>query len=89
MRARSVCAAPRCPNAATHQGRCDEHRRRISGHRWRQLVAQIVARDRAICWLCGKPGATSADHVRRVVDGGTDEPSNLRAAHVLCNQRRG
>ena len=45
----------------------------------------IGARDRGICWLCGGPGATSADHVIALADGGSNFPSNLRAAHPHCN----
>ena len=56
---------------------------------WRRLVAQIVERDGGRCRLCGRPGADSADHVKRLADGGSDEPSNLRAAHVACNRQRG
>jgi hypothetical protein len=44
-----------------------------------QLVAQVVERDGGICWLCGKPGATSADHVVRVPHGGRDKLGNLGA----------
>jgi 5-methylcytosine-specific restriction endonuclease McrA len=61
----------------------------MTGYRWRTLVAHVVERDAGICWLCGQHGATTADHVRRFADGGTDDVSNLRAAHVACNKRRG
>jgi hypothetical protein len=60
----------------------------VSGRRWRPLVAEIVARDGGRCWLCGGYGATSADRVVRVGDGGDDELENLRAAHVDRNRRR-
>jgi len=48
-----------------------------------------VQRDDGICQLCGKPGATTADHITRVRHGGTDALDNLRAAHVGCNLQRG
>jgi 5-methylcytosine-specific restriction protein A len=89
LSAATVCAADSCPNRATYRGRCSEHRRRINGYRWRKLVRVVVMRDHGICWLCGLPGATSADHVKRWRDGGTDELRNLRAVHVDCNKRRG
>jgi len=89
MRARSVCAADECGEAATYRGRCERHRRRINASAWRRIVRAVVVRDAGICWLCGKQGATSADHVRRWADGGTDEMSNLRAVHVTCNKQRG
>ena len=90
MRAATVCLVHRCPGLATQGGRCARHQpRRMSGRRWRRLVEQVIERDQGRCWLCGSYGATSADHVVRVRDGGGDELENLRAAHLLCNQRRG
>ena len=59
--------------------------KRGGSSRWRRLVAQVVERDGTVCWLCGKPGATSADHVVPVSRGGRDELANLRAAHLRCN----
>jgi 5-methylcytosine-specific restriction endonuclease McrA len=61
----------------------------MGARQWRRRVAQIVERDAGRCCLCHELGATSADHVERVRDGGSDEPSNLRAAHLRCNQQRG
>lgn len=59
--------------------------KRITGPRWQRIVAFIVGRDGGRCWLCGKPGATSADHVIALADGGDNSPGNLRAAHPRCN----
>lgn len=59
-----------------------------SGRPWRRLTARIVRRDGGICHLCGKPGATSADHLVPVSRGGTNDPSNLKAAHPYCNRVR-
>ncbi len=88
----SICNEPGCPNLAQRRGRCRDHleqRPRSSTRRWRRLVAQVIRRDHGICWICGKPGATSADHIVPARDGGPDVLSNLRAAHVSCNARRG
>lgn len=49
------------------------------------MTAVIVARDDGVCHLCGRPGATSADHVIALADGGSNFPGNLRAAHPHCN----
>lgn len=89
MRARTVCAVHGCPEPAVKRGRCDRHVRRVNGYQWRRLVHAVVERDGGVCWLCGKGGADTADHVRRVRDGGDDDLRNLRAAHVLCNMSRG
>lgn len=42
-----------------------------------------------VCWLCGRPGATSKDHVIPYSLGGTDDLENMRPAHLRCNKRRG
>ena len=64
---------------------------RIGGHRWRKLLAQVLEEDGDICWLCGKPGATSGDHVVPVsVDPSMEfDRDNVRPAHLSCNKRRG
>jgi len=47
----------------------------------------IFRRDRGICQLCGQPGADEIDHIKPWAEGGSDEPSNLRAVHHGCNPR--
>lgn len=59
-----------------------------NGRPWRRLVARIVRRDGGICHLCGQPGATTADHLTPVSHGGTNDPTNLAAAHAWCNRSR-
>jgi 5-methylcytosine-specific restriction endonuclease McrA len=60
--------------------------KRLSGRPWRRLVAAIVVRDGGICGICGYGGATSADHIVAIADGGhPTDPANLRAAHLRCN----
>jgi 5-methylcytosine-specific restriction endonuclease McrA len=66
-------------------GMAQYRHRRITGPRWQRIVAMIVTRDHGICWLCGGAGATSADHVIPLADGGSNYPSNLRTAHRHCN----
>lgn len=61
--------------------------------------AEVFARDNYTCHICGKPlamGETAPhpksptiDHLWPLALGGTHEPSNVRAAHFLCNSRRG
>ena len=61
----------------------------ISGRRWQRIVRYIVARDQGICWICGLPGATSADHILAIADGGhATHPGNLAAARLYCNLSR-
>lgn len=52
----------------------------------RALVFEVYGTD---CWLCGHPGATTADHRRARARGGTDALENLAPAHRFCNTGRG
>jgi 5-methylcytosine-specific restriction protein A len=58
---------------------------RGSSRRWRRIRAAIIDRDGGVCQICGKPGARTVDHIERRVDGGGDDPANLRAAHHRCS----
>lgn len=60
-----------------------------TGRPWQRLKRRIIRRDGGICHLCGKPGADTADHLIPHALGGTMAPSNLKAAHVACNRKRG
>ena len=62
---------------------------RGSTRKWRELRRLVLIRDRGICWLGGQPGADIVDHVVPRELGGDDSMSNLRAAHLHCNSRRG
>ena len=64
-----------------------------------ELRLAVYERDGFACWLCGGPVDMSADpcsdmfasldHVVPRSRGGSDDPSNLRCAHRLCNSLRG
>jgi len=95
----TVCAQPGCGQDAVRDGRCSAHqlkrererdrsRERCRSHAWRKLRAQVLARDRYVCAICGA-SANSVDHVVRVADRGSDDPLNLRAACSHFNLRRG
>lgn len=60
-----------------------------NGRPARRLSREVIARDGGRCHLCGAEGADTADHLVPRSRGGTDDPSNLRAAHRVCNARRG
>lgn len=59
---------------------------------WRKVSRMVLVRDDYVCQLA-LPGcegrATTADHVIPVSLGGSDHPSNLRAACRRCNSRQG
>lgn len=64
--------------------------------RLRQLVIDTYG---LTCWICGQgispdiphphPASLSIDHVHRRCDGGSDDLTNLRPAHLHCNCGRG
>ncbi|MFW0790092.1 HNH endonuclease [Gordonia sp. CPCC 205333] len=54
-----------------------------------RLVALTLATFGRVCHLCGREGATTADHVIPRSKGGADALFNLRPAHRRCNQQRG
>jgi len=62
---------------------------RGSTRRWRKLRAAVLVRDNGICHICGLGGARSVDHIVPRAHGGSDELSNLAAAHGSCNSERG
>lgn len=70
-----VCGRPssasRCPAHVLRNG---------SSRSWRRIRAQILALDGYRCQICGEP-ASEVDHIRRLADGGSDSPHNLRS---LC-----
>lgn len=66
-----------------------------STSRWRRIRRFILDRDNHRCMVplpdgrtCLQP-ATHVDHIVARVLGGTDHPTNLRAACQQCNLRRG
>lgn len=75
-----------------------EHRRRAKLVQ-RRFRAMIYARDGGVCYLCHQaidaarrfPDRMSPtiDHVMPYAAGGSDHPSNLRAAHLGCNMDKG
>jgi endogenous inhibitor of DNA gyrase (YacG/DUF329 family) len=63
------------------------------------LLAEIAARDRWKCGLCGKrvlrsklwphPLSPSLDHLIPLTKGGVHDPSNVQLAHLRCNSMKG
>lgn len=54
-----------------------------------RITRAVLARYGTTCHLCGRPGATTADHIIPRSRGGPDTVDNCRPAHLRCNQRRG
>jgi len=75
IRGRKYCPA----HTETWQG--SERGRVTSTYAWRRLRDRILDRDKGVCYLCGRGGADTVDHVTSVARGGTDHPANLAAVH--------
>lgn len=90
---RQPCGRPttgnRCPDCAARHAALDSptYDDEYQANR-RQVLAE---EDR--CWICKQPprpgNPLTADHVTPAVHGGSNARSNLRAAHLKCNSRRG
>jgi 5-methylcytosine-specific restriction endonuclease McrA len=79
----------------TQGSRCPAHQRPGAAHKaayndtaYRRARAVVRATGPA-CWLCGRPGADTLDHVTPLAAGGANVPSNWAPAHKGCNSRRG
>ena len=53
------------------------------------MTAAVLEEYGPICHLCGKPGATTRDHLLPLSRGGVDTLDNCRPAHQRCNAKRG
>lgn len=110
-----LCAGPNKPGAGPRGGLSPEarerqrlywqekNRRRRAAKRGGvsepYTTAEIAARDRFICRLCGKrvamkqvvphPKAPTVDHIVPVSEGGDDTRANVQLAHFVCNSVKG
>ena len=71
------------------------------GRPWARKCAVIYAEE-VECWICGhlvdfslpyldrlgkeNPGYRSVDHIIPIALGGTDDRSNLKLSHLICNK---
>ena len=56
---------------------------------WQVARAQVIARDRGICQMCGLAGGDSVDHIVPWREGGAwYDLENLRLVHRRCNSSR-
>lgn len=96
---RAQRAANREAYAVVERRNAELRRARLVGQYVEDIDREaIFARDRGVCQLCGEPVDPSLkwpnprfatmDHVVRIADGGQHATSNVRLAHLICNQRR-
>lgn len=62
------------------------------GWEWQKLRKRILQRDKYLCQPCKANGritsATEVDHCIAKVNGGTDDPDNLRAICTPCHKAK-
>jgi 5-methylcytosine-specific restriction endonuclease McrA len=95
MPARRICCHPGCARITEPGKSCPLHpKHHVPRHRrYRNLCARIIA-NATVCGICGQPFTDPndppvVDHIHPRAYGGTDDPSNLQAAHRSCNGRKG
>ncbi len=70
--------------------------RQSSSGRVRRHLTWLIQRQRGRCGICGQPllqpptgDVVHVDHIVPLVQGGSDQRSNLQAAHAACNLAKG
>lgn len=64
----------------------------VSSSRWQRVRLFVLARDGGVCQVRGPRCtliATDCGHVVAYIDGGGDDPANLRAECAPCNRGAG
>ena len=96
-----AASSKRCrPCRVLHEWRTKKrHREQRKNGGVAKLIGYIGPRDKWICGICCRPVVSrkyshhdrmspTVDHIVPVSEGGSNDPSNLRLAHMLCNSRR-
>lgn len=87
-RAASICLRAGCTSKTFRDGRCQEHQARKSWQNtsarnlnrpsnWPSIRAQVLAKDRFTCQMCGARSELEVDHIVPVARGGSWEMENL------------
>jgi 5-methylcytosine-specific restriction endonuclease McrA len=94
LKACSICGRPFQPTGPK-QSRCPLHpARKVPRNRSYLNTRTLILANARTCGICGKPFTDPKDppvldHVEPRAYGGSDDPSNLQAAHRSCNGRKG
>lgn len=87
-RAAMICLRAGCISKTYRDGRCREHQTRKPWQNtsarnlnrpsnWPSIRAQVLARDRFTCQMCGARSELEVDHIIPVAKGGSWELDNL------------
>lgn len=96
-RAKMICLDKGCLSTTYRDGRCREHqlrkpwqntsaRNQSRPANWPSIRAQVLARDRFTCQMCGGRSDLEVDHIIPVARGGSWEPSNLQTLCSDCHK---
>ncbi|WP_410657846.1 HNH endonuclease [Amycolatopsis sp. lyj-112] len=90
---RVLATAGRCPECKRAKQQQQDQARGTStqrGYGYDHVLARAeLLADEPVCWICGLPGADTADHLRPRSRGGRSEIDNYLPAHKRCNSSRG
>jgi 5-methylcytosine-specific restriction enzyme A len=79
------CSTHGCP-VLVPRGHCEAHQvKRITGRKLQQIRRSLF-RERPFCEACGVSVAVVVDHIRALVNGGLDEPTNRAALCRECHR---
>lgn len=87
-RAPRKCPREGCETRITTGQYCEDHQPKwqvasgwVKPAGWDNDRKTVLQRDRGICYLCGRPGADTVDHVKARSRGGPDSLDNYAAVH--------
>src|SRR5690606_5336225 len=82
------CPSPGCTELIRYTKYCEQHTPKWDNpsgwtkpQGWNILRTRVLERDHWTCYLCGRPGADTVDHITPLSRGGTNLMSNLAAVH--------
>ncbi|MEU7863497.1 HNH endonuclease signature motif containing protein [Nonomuraea sp. NPDC049141] len=98
--ANRICNVSGCHGIVTKGGRCATDQPKDTRKPWARVSARnasrpsdwrrrrrfVLTRDRGVCYVCRRPGATEVDHVVPVARGGSHDYSNLKAICPTCHK---
>lgn len=97
-KAKQICSTSKCTNPSIRDGKCKAHGRKPWANvskrnqerpgNWDSLKKAVRARDRGVCYICGKSGAYVIDHIVEVAYGGSWNLGNLASIHTDCHKRK-
>lgn len=90
---RKTCSNPTCANLQPCPGHAKpawsgsrRRERTVSGWEQQRRARHVIHTHDTVCHVCSRPGATLADHVIPLAEGGPDTIVNMRPIHIDCHK---